>query len=113
MGDLIKETRAECAGKAQAAKVEEELGYFVRNGKRMQYGTFRAKGYFIGSGVVEAGCKTLIGGRCKQSCMFWSKSGAENILALRCISTGGRLDEFWRDRLNQRAALNDPLPLVR
>jgi hypothetical protein len=45
--------------------------------------------------------------------MFWSKSGAENILALRCISTGGRLDEFWRDRLNQRAALNDPLPLVR
>jgi hypothetical protein len=113
VGDLIKETRAECAGKAQAAKVEEELGYFVRNGKRMQYGTFRAKGYFIGSGVVEAGCKTLIGGRCKQSGMFWSKSGAENILALRCISTGGRLDEFWRDRLNQRAALNDPLPLVR
>jgi len=37
--------------------VEAQLGYFVRNVKRMQYGTFRAKGYFIGSGVVEAGCK--------------------------------------------------------
>jgi hypothetical protein len=112
VGALIKETRAQCAGNAQAPKVEEALGYFVRNVKRMQYGTFRAKGYFIGSGVVEAGCKTVIGGRCKQSGMFWSKSGAENILALRCISTGGRLDEFWRDRLNRRAALNDPLPLV-
>ena len=51
----------------------------------MQYGTFREAGDLIGSGVVEAGCKTVIGGRCKQSGMFWSKSGAENILAFRCI----------------------------
>ena len=109
---LINETRKECVGKPQAAKVEEELGYFVRNVKRMQYGTFRAKGYFIGSGVVEAGCKTLIGGRCKQSGMFWSESGAENILALRCIHSSRRLDEFWKHRLNQRAARNDALPLA-
>ena len=63
---LIEETRQECAGKPQAAAVEKALGYFVRNVSRMQYGTFRAAGYFIGSGVVEAGCKTVIGGRCKQ-----------------------------------------------
>jgi hypothetical protein len=110
--DLIKETRKECADKPQAAEVEKELGYFVRNVKRMQYGTFRAKGYFIGSGVVEAGCKTLIGGRCKQSGMFWSESGAENILALRCIHSSRRLEEFWKHRLNQRAARNDALPLA-
>jgi hypothetical protein len=73
---LIQETRAECAGQSNAAQVEAELGYFERNVKRMQYGTFRAKGYFIGSGVVEAGCKTVIGARCKQSGMFWSESGA-------------------------------------
>ncbi len=109
---LINETRKECAGKPQASKVEEELGYFVRNVKRMQYGTFRAKGYFIGSGVVEAGCKTVIGGRCKQSGMFWSESGAENILALRCIHSSRRLEEFWRHRLNDRASRNDPLPLA-
>jgi hypothetical protein len=109
---LIQETRKECAGKPQASKVEEELGYFVRNVKRMQYGTFRAKGYFIGSGVVEAGCKTVIGGRCKQSGMFWSESGAENILALRCIHSSRRLEEFWRHRLNDRASRNDPLPLA-
>jgi hypothetical protein len=110
--DLIEETRQECAGRPQAAQVEKELGYFERNVQRMQYGTFRAKGYFIGSGVVEAGCKTVIGGHCKQSGMFWSESGAENILALRCIHSSHRLDEFWKHRLNQRAARHDALPLA-
>jgi hypothetical protein len=109
---LIDQTHKECTGKPQAEAVEKELGYFVRNITRMQYGTFRAKGYFIGSGVVEAGCKTVIGGRCKQSGMFWSKSGAENILALRCIHSSSRLEEFWKHRLNARAAQNDALPLA-
>ena len=109
---LIDEARQECAGKPNAPKVEEALGYFERNVKRMQYGTFRAKGYFIGSGVVEAGCKTVIGGRCKQSGMFWSESGAENILALRCIQSSHRLEEFWKHRLNLAAARNDPLLLA-
>jgi hypothetical protein len=109
---LIQETRRECAGQPQAAAVEKALGYFVHNVSRMQYGTFRATGYFIGSGVVEAGCKTVIGGRCKQSGMFWSKPGAENILALRCIHSSRRLDEFWNHRLNRHAARNDPLPLA-
>jgi hypothetical protein len=109
---LIAKTRQECEGTSQAEAVEKELGYFVRNVKRMQYGTFRAKGYFIGSGVVEAGCKTVIGGRCKQSGMFWSESGAQNILALRCIHSSRRLDKFWKDRLNAHAARNDTLPLA-
>lgn len=109
---LIQETRQQCAGTAQAVAVEQALGYFVRNVSRMQYGTYRAAGYFIGSGVVEAGCKTIIGGRCKQSGMFWSESGAENILALRCIHSSRRLEEFWKYRLNQQAARNDALPLA-
>lgn len=109
---LIHQTRRHCAGTPPQAAVEQALGYFVRNVSRMQYGTFRAAGWFIGSGVVEAGCKTVIGGRCKQSGMFWSESGAENILALRCIHSSRRLEDFWRDRLNQQAARNDPLPLA-
>jgi hypothetical protein len=109
---LIEETRQECAGKPNAPAVEEALHYFVTNVSRMQYGTFRAAGYFIGSGVVEAGCKTVIGARCKQSGMFWSEPGAENILAFRCIHSSRRLDEFWKHRLNARAALNDCLPLA-
>jgi len=109
---LIEETRQECAGKPQAPAVEEALHYFVSNISRMQYGTFRAAGYFIGSGVVEAGCKTVIGGRCKQSGMFWSEPGAQNILAFRCIHSSGRLDQFWEYRLNAKAANNDCLPLA-
>lgn len=107
--NLIDESREACLGQPQAQAVEDALGYFVRNVQRMQYGTFRAKGFFIGSGVVEAGCKTVIGGRCKQSGMRWSKPGAENILALRCIHSSRRLQDFWKHRLNTRAARNDTL----
>lgn len=107
---LITEAREQCVGKARAEAVEKELGYFVNNINRMQYGTFRKKGFFIGSGVVEAGCKTIIGARCKQSGMFWSEEGAEKILALRCISSSRRLAEFWKNRLNSHAARNDALP---
>ena len=110
--ELIEETRQECAGRPQAPAVEQALHYFVNNVNRMQYGTFRAAGYFIGSGVVEAGCKTVIGGRCKQSGMFWSESGAESILAMRCIGSSRRLDQFWKQRFNDRAASNDCLPLA-
>jgi hypothetical protein len=109
---LIEETRLECAGKPQAPAVEEALHYFVSNVSRMQYGTFRAAGYFIGSGVVEAGCKTVIGSRCKQSGMFWSEPGAENILAFRCIHSSRRLEQFWKHRLNAKTANNDCLPLA-
>src|SRR6187399_3003529 len=84
----------------------------VNNVARMQYGSFRRQGFFIGSGVVEAGCKTIIGSRCKQSGMFWGEPGAENILALRCIHASRRLDQFWKERLNAHAARNDCLSLA-
>jgi len=109
---LIAAARKECAGTARAEAVEKELGYFVRNVQRMQYGTFRGRGFFIGSGVIEAGCKTIIGARCKQSGMFWGVPGAENILALRSIRASRRLDEFWKVRLNAHAASNDCLALT-
>ncbi len=109
---LITQTRQECAGKAQAHAIEKELNYFVNKVPRMQYGTFRAKGFFIGSGVIEAGCKTVIGSRCKQSGMFWGQPGAQNVLALRCIHSSRRLGEFWKDRLNGHAAQNDTLALA-
>ena len=97
---------------ARVAAVEAQLGYFVGNVARMQYGTFRKRGYFIGSGVIEAGCKTVIGARCKQSGMFWSLPGAERILAFRCIHASRRLSAFWKHRLNQHAARNDALSLA-
>lgn len=80
-------------------KVEEKVGYLEKNKDKMLYGTFRQQGLFYGSGVVEAGCRAVIGKRLKQSGMFWSKSGAENILALRCALIGNRWDECW-DQIN-------------
>jgi len=108
---LIAQARQECLGKPNAQAVEDELTYFLNNVARMQYGTFRRQGFFIGSGVIEAGCKTVIGTRCKQSGMFWSESGAQNILALRCIHSSRRLSDFWKNRLNDHAARNDSLAL--
>ena len=103
---LIASTRKECAGQPQAEAVEKELHYFSTNIHRMQYGTFRRLGYFIGSGVIEAGCKTIIGARCKQSGMFWGIPGAEHILALRCINASRRDEPFWTHRLAQLATRN-------
>ena len=65
----------------------------------MLYGTYRALGFFYGSGVVEAGCKTVIGGRCKNSGMLWSEPGATHVLDLRCSLFGNQFDQVW-DRLN-------------
>ena len=107
---LIASAREECAGDARAPAVEKELNYFVNNVPRMQYGTFRRHGYFIGSGVIEAGCKSVIGGRCKQSGMFWGKPGVEHILALRCINASQRDGEFWKHRLAQLAARRTSAP---
>ena len=109
---LIEDARQESADQPNAEAVEAALHYFVTNVSRMQYGTFRKAGYFIGSGVVEAGCKTVIGARCKQSGMFWSEPRAENILALRCIHSSRRLDEFWQHRRNNKAAHHNSLPLA-
>jgi hypothetical protein len=110
--NLITESRQQCAGKANQQAVEEQLAYFVHNAPRMKYRTFRRQGFFIGSGVVEAGCKTVIGSRCKQSGMFWGKPGAENVLALRCVGASRRLNTFWKDRWNDSAAQNDCLPIA-
>ena len=104
VASLITNVREECAADPRAEDVEKELHYFVGNVHRMQYGTFRRRGYFIGSGVIEAGCKTVIGGRCKQSGMKWGKPGAEHILSLRCINASQRGDDFWNHRLDRLAA---------
>lgn len=110
--NLVDESRREARRKQCQDPVDSALGYFDNNIPRMQYGTFRSKGFFIGSGVVEAGCKTVIGARCKHSGMRWSTSGAQNILALRCIHASRRTDEFWKHRLSQHAARNDALTLA-
>ena len=65
-------------------EVEKELGYFLNNAPRMRYKWFRSRGLFVGSGVVEASCKTIIAQRLKQAGMHWTTAGADAIIALRC-----------------------------
>jgi hypothetical protein len=65
-------------------EIDTALGYFENNAPRMRYHWFRSRGLFVGSGVVEAACKTVIGQRLKQSGMHWTVNGADAIIALRC-----------------------------
>ncbi len=64
----------------------------------MRYKEFHKQGLFVGSGVMEAGCKSLIGQRMRQSGMEWSVRGANAIFALRCVIKSGRLQEYWENR---------------
>jgi hypothetical protein len=78
---------------------EAEIKYLDKNKERMRYAEFRAQGLFVGSGVVEAGCKTIIGQRLKQSGMEWTVRGANAIIALRCVMKSNRLEDYWESRV--------------
>jgi hypothetical protein len=81
-----------------AEKLRTEAEYFRRNARRMRYPKFRRQHLFVGTGVIEAGCKTLIGSRCKESGMFWTVRGANAILALRCCHFNGEFENYWEAR---------------
>ena len=81
-----------------AEKIRTEAEYFEKNAERMCYPKFRRQHLFVGSGVIEAGCKTVIGSRLKQSGMFWTVRGANAILALRCCHLNGRFEDYWEAR---------------
>jgi hypothetical protein len=81
-----------------AEKIRIEASYFERNAERMRYPQFRREHLFVGSGVIEAGCKTVIGSRLKQSGMFWTVRGANAIIALRCCHLNGRFEDYWEGR---------------
>ena len=75
--------------------IATELGYFRNNRHRMDYATHRANGLPIGSGVVEAACKTLVTQRLKRSGMRWRHDGGQAILLLRSLVQSGRFERGW------------------
>jgi hypothetical protein len=91
MVDKIKE-KASSLKPAKKEKVDKGLEYFVKNAEKMRYGLFQAVGLFVGSGVVEAACKTVVGKRLKNAGMKWSKKGASIAIALRCAIMSERFD---------------------
>jgi hypothetical protein len=80
-----------------AEEIRTEANYFESNKERMRYPEFRKQRLFVGSGVIEAGCKTVLG-RLKQSGMFLTVRGANAIIALRCCQLSGRFEDFWESR---------------
>ena len=89
---------------AKKDEVERELGYFLNNAPRMRYHWFRDRGLFVGSGIVEAGCKTVIGQRLKQSGMHWTLDGADSIITLRCQQASSQQETVCRGPHNQTDA---------
>jgi len=87
-----------------ADKLRTEADYFARNAERMRYPKFRRQHLFVGSGVIEAGCKTVVASRLKRSGMFWTVQGANAILALRGACLNGRFEDYWEDRRTAIAA---------
>jgi hypothetical protein len=80
----------------------KQIRYFEKNANRMRYAAYREQGLFVGSGVVEAGCRSVVGLRCKKPGMFWSRRGAHAILQTRCSLLSRRYDADWDDRAYER-----------
>lgn len=74
--------------------VRQAVGYLFNNRRRMHYDAYRKAGYPIGSGTIESACKTLVQARMKQAGMHWSRSGAQNMLALRTLLLSNRWHEL-------------------
>lgn len=96
---LVSALRAIKSENAEIAeKVRTEADYFERNRERMRYPKFRRQHLFVGSGVIEAGCRTVIAARLKRSGMFWTVRGANAIVALRCCQLNGEFENYWEGR---------------
>lgn len=87
------------SGRSEAAREAHRglLVYFGNQAHRMDYPTYRAKGWLIGSGPVEAACKQVVGQRLKGSGMRWSEAGADAVCHLRALfrSEKGQWDAYW------------------
>ena len=88
----------------QYKQARECIHYIWNNRRRMRYPKFHKEGFCTSTGVVEAGCKVVIGTRLKRAGMHWTVKGANAIIALRCSKLSGRLEDFWERRSDQMKA---------
>jgi hypothetical protein len=95
---ILAKLRRQAYNGKKGEAIRKQINYFDSNKERMRYFEFRQRGLFIGSGVVEAGCKAVIGQRLKQSGMHWSVRGANAIIALRCCVESGKFEDYWENR---------------
>ena len=99
VGAIVEEASALLPKDPDARKdARTQIGYFRKNMEYMRYDKYREQGMFIGSGVVEAACRHLVGVRLKQSGMEWTERGANSILALRSVVLSNRMEDYWESR---------------
>ena len=89
-------------GKKRLEAIANERTFFARNKHRMAYADFRRRGLPIGSGPIEAACKTLVKTRLCRSGMQWSWQGGQRILQLRTYLKSQRWDAFWNQYKQDR-----------
>jgi len=94
--DLARQIKRSRGAKREALEILRR--YVVTNEWEMRYDVFRAKGYDIGSGMVEAACKYVVGKRLKQSGMIWKRPGSSATLALRVTWLNGQWNALWSDK---------------
>ena len=87
---------------AQYQEARQCIQYIWKNRRRMRYPKFHKQGFCTSTGVVEAGCKIVIGTRLKRAGMHWSVKGANAIIALRCSKLSGRFEDFWERRSERK-----------
>jgi hypothetical protein len=94
--------------KARRDALARERTFFTRNEERMDYARFRRNGWPIGSGPVEAACKSVVKTRLCRSGMRWSRCGGQHILSLRTYVKSNRWNAMWRHykRIDQPQPLN-------
>lgn len=80
------------------AEIDAALHYFTTNIKRMDYGKFRASGYFIGSGAMEGTCKSLVNQRTDLAGQRWHPYGSLNVLRIRALVADNLHDPYWQQR---------------
>ncbi len=94
--DVLAELRQRGAGLPECERV---AAHIAERRDRMRYDDHLRRGLPIGSGRVEAACKTVVGRRMKCAGMRWTVAGANPVLWLRCARLGGWFDDYWNDRL--------------
>ena len=92
---VIRAVRYRRSKTKENSEIEAELKYLQRNRRRMNYFELQQNKLPIGSGVVEAACKNLIGARMKKSGMRWTINGGQTVLTLRSLILSNRWEQFW------------------
>ena len=86
----------------QRQAVRRTIGYYQRNRPYMRYDEYLARGWPIGTGVIEGACGHLVKDRMEQSGMRWTKAGAQAVLDLRAVRFNSHGDRYWQFHRQQQ-----------